>query len=89
MAAHPPLPPVDAPGADAEALAHVDRERILAALALLPQRQREAVVLRYYADLSEAQIAAAMGVSAGSVKRHASRGLAALRDRLGETGGPA
>ena len=89
VAAHPPLPPHDVPGADTEALARVDRERILGAMALLPSRQREALVLRYYADLSEAQIAAAMGVSAGSVKRHASRGLAALRDRLGETGGPA
>ena len=52
------------------------------ALRALPQRQREVLVLRYYADLSEAQIADAMGISTGAVKSHASRGMAALRHRL-------
>jgi DNA-directed RNA polymerase specialized sigma24 family protein len=42
-------------------------------------------VLRYYADLSEAQIAEAMGVSRGAVKSHTSRGLAALRAAVGES----
>ncbi len=48
-------------------------------LAALPRRQREVVALRYLADLTEVQVAAALGLSQGSVKRHAGRGLAALR----------
>jgi RNA polymerase sigma factor (sigma-70 family) len=55
------------------------------ALAQLPRRQREVVVLRYLADVSEADVAAALGCSAGTVKQHASRGLDALRARLGPT----
>jgi RNA polymerase sigma-70 factor (sigma-E family) len=50
-----------------------------AALRSLPSRQREAIVLRYYSDLSEEQIAAAMGISRGAVKSHTARGLASLR----------
>jgi RNA polymerase sigma-70 factor (sigma-E family) len=49
----------------------------------LPSRQRAAVVLRYCLDLSEAQTAELMGCTVGSVKRHASRGLARLRDQMG------
>jgi RNA polymerase sigma-70 factor (sigma-E family) len=52
------------------------------ALARLPRRQREVVVLRYLSDLSEADVAAALGVSAGSVKTHLHRGLASLRSLL-------
>ncbi len=52
-------------------------------LLALPPRQRAAVVLRYCQDLSEAQTAELMGCSVGTVKRHASRGLAKLRDRMG------
>ncbi|HEV2373638.1 MAG TPA: sigma factor-like helix-turn-helix DNA-binding protein, partial [Streptosporangiaceae bacterium] len=48
----------------------------------LPARQREALVLKFYADLSEAQIAAAMGISKGAVKSHTSRAMAALRTVL-------
>jgi len=48
------------------------------ALTTLPRRQREAVVLRYFADLTEAEAADVMGVSVGSVKAYTSRGLAAL-----------
>ncbi|MEN3271838.1 MAG: hypothetical protein V7636_599 [Actinomycetota bacterium] len=73
-----------AASAESGALAEDGRARVLAALRQLPARQREAVVLRYYADLSEAEIAVAMGVSAGSVKTHAHRGLAALATILGE-----
>ena len=54
----------------------------MAALRALPARQREALVLRYYADLSEAEIAEAMGVSRGAVKSHTSRAITALRVRL-------
>jgi RNA polymerase sigma factor (sigma-70 family) len=59
------------------------REALVAALRQLPRRQREAVALRYLADLSEREAAAAMGVSTGSVKTHLSRGLNALRQALG------
>ena len=49
----------------------------------LPSRQRAAVVLRYCQDLSEVQTSELMGCTVGTVKRHASRGLAMLRDRMG------
>ena len=49
----------------------------------LPSRQRAAVVLRYCQDLSEVQTSELMGCTVGSVKRHASRGLAKLRDQMG------
>ena len=49
------------------------RRDVLAALADLPERQREVLVLRYYGDLSEAEIAEALGVSRGAVKSYASR----------------
>ena len=72
----------DMPSAESLALQSLAHADVLRALHVLPRRQREALVLRYYADLSEAQIAEAMGISAGAVKSHASRGLAALRSTL-------
>jgi RNA polymerase sigma-70 factor (sigma-E family) len=69
---------------EAAALGRAEHERVVAAVRRLPERQREAVALRYYLDLSEADIAAAMGVSAGSVKSHLHRGLAALARDLGK-----
>jgi RNA polymerase sigma-70 factor (sigma-E family) len=59
-----------------------ERSAVMAALAALPDRQREVLVLRYYGDLSEADIAHALGISRGAVKTHASRGMAALRPSL-------
>ena len=59
-----------------------DRRELLAALAALPARRREAIVLRYWLDLPEREIAAAMGVSTGTVKSHVSRGLDALGEAL-------
>ncbi|WP_031072317.1 SigE family RNA polymerase sigma factor [Streptomyces sp. NRRL WC-3742] len=56
-----------------------DRAALLAALGTLPPGQRQAVVLRYWEDLSETQTAAAMGCSVGTVKSQAARGLAKLR----------
>jgi DNA-directed RNA polymerase specialized sigma24 family protein len=60
----------------------VERSAVVAALRKLTDRQREAIVLRYYADFSEAEIAAAMGISRGAVKSHTARGMAALRAEL-------
>lgn len=62
----------------------VDRAVLAAALAQLPRRQREAVVLRYYADLSESRTAEVMGCSQGAVKSYCSRGVSRLSDLLGE-----
>ncbi|MFF2362613.1 SigE family RNA polymerase sigma factor [Streptomyces sp. NPDC058122] len=56
-----------------------DRGALLTALAGLPPRQREAVVLRYWEDLSESQTAEAMGCSVGAVKSNAAKGIAKLR----------
>jgi RNA polymerase sigma-70 factor (sigma-E family) len=76
------VPPDDAPSAESTVLGRLRRDELIAALAGLPGRQREALILRYYADLSEAQVAAAMGCSRGAVKSHTARGLAALRQRI-------
>jgi RNA polymerase sigma-70 factor (sigma-E family) len=71
-------------GADQDVLLSDEHRRAYAAVHRLPQRQREVIVLRYWANLSEAEIAAAMGISRGTVKSNASRGLAALERMLHE-----
>lgn len=70
--------------AEAEAIRADDCRRVLVALASLPGRRREVLVLRYYVGLSEAEIAATLDISPGAVKSAASRGLAALAKKLGE-----
>jgi RNA polymerase sigma-70 factor (sigma-E family) len=60
--------------------------RVLSALHTLPRRQREVLVLRYYGDLSEADIAQTLGLSRGAVKSHAHRGLASLKAALIKAG---
>lgn len=67
------------PGADEDALVSDRRSAVLGALRGLPDRQREVLALRYYLDLSEADIARTLGISRGAVKSHASRGVTALR----------
>ena len=77
-----PKPAPDMPSAEQGAMSLLERSAVIAALRTLPPRQREALVLKYYADLSEAQIATAMGISRGAVKSHTARGVAALRVAL-------
>ena len=70
--------------AEAGALRAEEHEVVLAALRALPERQREVLALRYYLDLSEAEIAETLGIGAGTVKTHAARGMAALHQTLGD-----
>ena len=72
----------DMPSAEHGAFILLERSAVIAALRDLPHRQREAIVLRYYADLSEAEIAAAMKISRGAVKSHTARGISSLRAAL-------
>ena len=77
-----PKPAPDMPSAEHGAMALLERSAVIAALRDLPERQREAIVLRYYADLSEADIAAAMRISRGAVKSHTARAMASLKTAL-------
>lgn len=74
------VPPreVPAPGPEGAAVQHEEHREVLAGLAQLAPRQREVLVLRYWAELSEAEIADTLGISKGSVKSTASRALDAL-----------
>jgi RNA polymerase sigma-70 factor (sigma-E family) len=79
---HQPDPVAPGVPADLGVLRAERRNEVLDALASLPTRQREVIVLRHYLDLSEADIATTLGISRGAVKSHASRAAAALRARL-------
>jgi len=68
--------------ADAPLLASEDRRAVLAALRLLPDRQREVLVLRYYLELPDAEIARARGIGESTVRSTAHRGLTALEHLL-------
>ena len=70
------------PAADADAIRSFASHAVVLAVRGLPRRQREAVVLRHYLGLSEAETADALGVSVGSVKGYASRGLASLAEQM-------
>ncbi|UKY49741.1 SigE family RNA polymerase sigma factor [Streptomyces inhibens] len=72
------------PEAGDVATAVEERTRLEAALALLPVRQRTAVVLRYYQDLSEVQVAEALGCPVGTARSLTSRGVTRLRQLLGD-----
>jgi RNA polymerase sigma-70 factor (sigma-E family) len=73
------------PSAEEHVLLRADQREVLDALKQLSARQRQALVLRYWDDMSEAQVATAMGISHGAVKSHTSRGMTALRRLLEPT----
>jgi RNA polymerase sigma-70 factor (sigma-E family) len=77
-----PQPPPDAPSVGPDATALPEDSATLAALHTLPLRQREVLVLRFYADMSPAEIASVMGISAGAVSGHTARALSSLRSVL-------
>jgi RNA polymerase sigma-70 factor (sigma-E family) len=72
------------PSAESTGVAQGVSRGLFEGVAALPRRQREVIVLRYYLDLSEDQIAVWLGVSKGSVKQHAHRATAALQEWMGE-----
>lgn len=76
-----PAPPEPA-GPEELAVRSLEDARVLAALRGLPHRQQEVLVLRYFTDLSEEDIARTLDISRGAVKSHAHRGIAALRSAL-------
>ncbi|WP_240803554.1 SigE family RNA polymerase sigma factor [Streptomyces sp. A0592] len=77
-----PPPAVDLPSAEDHVVLDEAHREVLAALARLTPRRRQVLVLRYWADLSEAEIATTLGISRGAVKSNASRGLDALERNL-------
>jgi RNA polymerase sigma-70 factor (sigma-E family) len=74
--------PAEPAGPEERAVQATEDARVMAALRGLSRRQQEVLVLRYYADLSEQDIATTLGMTRGAVKSHAHRGLAALRQAL-------
>jgi RNA polymerase sigma-70 factor (sigma-E family) len=70
---------------DSDVLLAEEHQEVLVALRKLPTRQREVIVLRYWAELPEAEIASALGISIGAVKSSASRGREAIAAMLGGT----
>ena len=80
---HTTAEPEALPAADAGVLLAEEHRTVLAAVRRLPRRQREVLVLRYWAGLSEAEIANTLAVSRGTVKTCASRALAKLEELLG------
>lgn len=75
--------PDNAPPADDEVLVRDEHRAALVAVRALPRHQREVLVLRYWSGMSEREIAQALGISQGSVKSAASRGMATLHRVLG------
>ncbi|MGI5377059.1 SigE family RNA polymerase sigma factor [Streptomyces sp. CA-251387] len=72
-----PMP--DMASAEEGAYDQLERDSLIRAMKGLQRRQREVLVLRYFADMTEAQVAETLGISLGSVKAYGSRGIAALR----------
>jgi RNA polymerase sigma-70 factor (sigma-E family) len=81
---HPHLPDASSPPPEERVLQDDDCRRLAHAVRQLPARQRACVVLRYWLELSEDDIARTLGISAGSVKKHSHRALASLERALEE-----
>jgi RNA polymerase sigma-70 factor (sigma-E family) len=79
---HPRAAAPDVPSAEDSALARLEHSAMISALSLLAPRQRQVLTLRYFAGLSQAQIATELGISTGAVKSHTARGLTSLRPVL-------
>ncbi len=77
-----PWPDADAPPAEERAVLREDQREVVEALRTLPGRQRACLVLRYWQDLTESEIADELGISAGSVKSHLHRGMRAMTEKL-------
>ncbi len=75
-----PMP--DMASAEEGAYDQLERDSLIKAMKGLQRRQREVLVLRYFADMTEAQVAETLGISLGSVKAYGSRGIAALRTAM-------
>jgi RNA polymerase sigma-70 factor (sigma-E family) len=75
--------PEATPGADADALLADEHRSVIAAVRALPKRQQQVVVLRYWSQMSEAEIAATLAISVGTVKSTASRALTVIERHLG------
>ena len=82
--AHTPDLPGLVAAAEEAGVASTEHDRVIAALRQLPEQQASVLALRYYLDLSEADIADTLGIARGSVKSHAHRGLKRLAQLLGE-----
>jgi RNA polymerase sigma-70 factor (sigma-E family) len=78
----PPAGQISAEAADSRLLLAEEHREVLAALGHLPRRQRELIVLRYWSELTEAQVAATLGISIGAVKSGTSRARDAIAARL-------
>jgi len=78
--------PVVTPVAEEVESDSADRLSLLGALATLPARQRDVLVLRYFADLTDEDIARCLSMARGTVKSHVHRGLVHMRDRLVDSG---
>jgi RNA polymerase sigma-70 factor (ECF subfamily) len=76
--------PDDAPSAEDAAAAQARDDAVAAAVAALPRRQRECVVLRFYVDCTVPEVAATLRISDGSVKQHLHRALATLGEQFRE-----
>jgi RNA polymerase sigma-70 factor (sigma-E family) len=79
------VPSPDEPSAESAVLDRAQASQMRVLIGALSGRQREVLVLRYYLDLSEAEIAELLGISTGSVKQHASRAINRLAARLEAT----
>jgi len=78
-----PVPPLPWMGSVEDAVA--TRLALVGALEALPSRQREVIVLHHLGGYGRQEVAAALGISPGTVKTHLKRGMATLRERLGPT----